>query len=139
LIYYLFLFFFWDIYPIKNEYYSKWNNQIKSAKNKTQQKKAKKFYIIFLLTGIILLNFYFFHKKSSSIKDGKFIEGINYTDFITNYFDKLPLKYNGEKNHELGIFRKYLKLKALSVKKNSTEDQKAIDKWYRSLGGKKYS
>ena len=95
---------------------------------KHNKKRQKKFYIIFLLIGIILLNFYFFHKKSSSIKDGKFIEGINYTDFITNYFDKLPLKYNGEKNHELGIFRKYLKLKALSVNKNSTEDQKAIDK-----------
>ena len=63
----------------------------------------------------------------------------NYTDIIENYYYKLPSKYNGEMKHELGIFRKYMRLKYLSEEGNSTADQRAKRELYHQLGGKKYS
>ena len=115
------------------------NRKIKKIK-----KKRIKWYhilisIIFILIAIIQIKLHLFRKKTSSIKDGSFINNINYTDIITNYFDKLPKKYQGEKNHELWIFRKYMRLKTLSGNKSSVQDQKAKMELYHSLGGKKYS
>ena len=111
---------------------------------KTEKKQIKWYHIffsiIFIFIALIQIKLHIFRKNSSSMNDCKFISNnLNYTDIINNYFNNLPLKYKGEKDHELWHFRKYMKLKTLSGNKSSTEDQKAIKELYHSLGGKKYS
>ena len=115
---------------------------------KFRKKKLKWYYfffpIIIFLIILILLRLGLVQKNSFLMKNEPFKMRVNlplwnYTDIIENYYYKLPSKYNGEMKHELGIFRKYMRLKYLSEEGNTTADQRAKRELYHQLGGKKYS
>jgi hypothetical protein len=110
---------------------------------KREKRQIKWYHILIslfvILITLVQIKLHLFHKKSLTIKGGAFINQINYTDVITNYFGKLPKKFQSAINHELWLYRKYMRLKTLSPNKSSSSDQRAKIELYHSLGGKKYT
>ena len=121
---------------------------LKRQFKKAKKKRFKWYYIIihiliFLVISIQLL-LGIFRKKSFLFKqrfsdNNNNLNLWNYSDVLLNYFSKLPKKYQGEINHELWLYRKYMRLKNISKEGNSDSDQRAKMELYHNLGGKKYS
>ena len=121
---------------------------INSKFKKIKKKKLQWYYFFFPLIIIIIIfiqmRIRLFQKNSFFSKNEPFkirrnLPHWNYTDIIENYFGKLPHKYKGEVNHELRLFRGYMKLKTISEDANTLADQMAKQELYHRLGGKVYS
>ena len=121
---------------------------INSKFKKTKKKKLQWYYFFFpiIIFIIILIQMRIrlfqtnsFFSKNEPFKMRRNLPHWNYTDIIENYFGKLPHKYKGEVNHELRLFRGYMKLKTISEDGNTLADQMAKQELYHRLGGKVYS
>ena len=102
------------------------------------------FPIIIFLIILIQIKLRLFQKNSFFMKNEPFkmrkkLPDYNFTDIIENYFMKLPEKFHGERDHELRIFRGYMKKYTLSEDGNSIADQRAKMTLYKRLGGERFS
>ena len=98
------------------------------------------FPIIIVLIILIQIRLKLFQKNSFFSKNEPFkmkqkLPHWNFTDIIVNYFGKLPKKYQGEINHELRLFKGYMKKITLSEDGNTIQDQNAKRELHRALGG----
>ena len=125
--------------------------KIPLVKNKFKKKRKVKlqwyhfvFPIIIFLIILIQVKLRLFQKNSFFTKNEPFkmrkkLPDYNFTDIIENYFMKLPKKFRGERDHELRLFKGYMKKYTLSEDGNTIADQRAKNKLYRALGGEHFS
>ena len=97
------------------------------------------FLIILIQVKLRLFQKNSFFTKNEPFKMRKKLPDYNFTDIIENYFMKLPEKFHGERDHELRIFRGYMKKYTLSEDGNSIADQRAKMTLYKRLGGEHFS
>ena len=97
------------------------------------------FLIILIQVKLRLFQKNSFFTKNEPFKMRKKLPDYNFTDIIENYFMKLPEKFHGERDHELRIFRGYMKKYTLSEDGNSIADQRAKMTLYKRLGGERFS
>ena len=97
------------------------------------------FLIILIQVKLRLFQKNSFFSKNEPFKMRKKLPDYNFTDIIENYFMKLPKKFRGERDHELRLFKGYMKKYTLSEDGNTIADQRAKNKLYRALGGEHFS
>ena len=97
------------------------------------------FLIILIQIRLRLFQKNSFFSKNEPFKMRKKLPDYNFTEIIKNYFMKLPKKFRGERDHELRLFKGYMKKYTLSEDGNTISDQIAKNKLYRALGGEHFS